>query len=222
MEQIANRIRKLLALAGNNPSAAEREAALKKAHQLLIDHNLEMHDVADKVEEVSAFNANFPFRPSPWIRMIANSVAELYFCKFVFTRYGKASEFKATFIGMRVDADIARVVVESLLRTVKHQGAAHARATGGSEASFKSAAAAEIYWRCKAMMKDAQSEKTPGTALVVQSLYKTRAAEAQAWIDKNMKLGNRPGGKLRLRADESAQAGYALGKSLPLTAKIRN
>ena len=41
-KNIISKIEKLLALAGNNPSEAEAQAALLKAQQLMAEHNLDM------------------------------------------------------------------------------------------------------------------------------------------------------------------------------------
>lgn len=220
MEKVIERIRKLLALAGNNDNAAERESALNKAHQLLLEYNLDMTQVADKIEEVEAFNRSMGFNPSPWIRTIVNSIAELYFCKFVWTRTG-AKSFKATFVGMRVDAEIAQMVSESILKSVMREAHAHSRITGGSVASFKGGAAAKIYHRCRKLIDEAQLDKQPGTALVVQSLYKTRAQESQDWINRNMGELKKPKTKLILRGDEAGQAGARFGDTVSLTAHIK-
>jgi hypothetical protein len=220
MEKIIDKIRKLLALAGNNDSGAEREAALNKAHQLLLQHNLDMSQVADKVEEVSAFNNAMGFNPSPWIRTIVNSIAELYFCKFVWTRTGPKS-FKATFVGMRVDAEIAQMVSESLVKSVMREAHAHNRITGGSVASFKSGAAAKIYYRCRKLIDEAAIDSQPGTALVVQSLYKTRAQEADDWMKAHMGELKKPRSRLILRGDEAGQAGARFGETVSLTAQVK-
>jgi len=44
-EKLAERIRKLLALAGNNPSEAEAAMAMERASALLAEHNLTMAEV---------------------------------------------------------------------------------------------------------------------------------------------------------------------------------
>jgi len=221
MEKIVERIRKLLALAGNNPSEAERESALSKAHALLIEHNLHMHDVADKVEEMAAFDSKFSFRPTPWTRTIVNAIAKLYFCKFVFHRHVKSREFTATFIGMRVDSDIARQVSEAVLTSIKRECQMHVRIVGGGETSFKNAAALAIYHRCEALMAEAQKPSASGNALVVQSLYKTRTAEAEAFAANMFSNLRTTKSKLRIRQDASAQAGSRLGRSVGLTLNVQ-
>ena len=45
MEKIIERIKKLLALSGNNSNEYEREVAMQAAQELLEKHNLEMTDI---------------------------------------------------------------------------------------------------------------------------------------------------------------------------------
>jgi uncharacterized protein DUF2786 len=82
MERIAERIRKLLALANNNPSEAEAAIALERASALMAEHNITVAQVdargtGDKrVEE----KYNAAYRQQTWAREIWSSVSELNFC----------------------------------------------------------------------------------------------------------------------------------------------
>lgn len=219
MEKIIERIRKLLALAGNNPSDAEREAAMQKAHQLLVDHNLQMQDVHTTPEVVEAFVNEMKFRATPWARVIVNHIAQLYFCKFIYSVRG--GKLVATFVGMRVDAEIARMVSESILASVRAQSVTYGATTGGSPGSFRNGASATIAHRCLKLMREAAPVNAPGTALVVQSLYKTRAAEADAWVKQNMGELGKPRSKLNVRHDAAGQAGAAFAQTVSLTAKVK-
>jgi hypothetical protein len=223
MDKIVERIRKLLALAGNNPSDAEREAALSKAHALLVEHNLQMHDVADVVETVAAHDMLVRY-PSTWSRVISGAVAGLYFCKFVYTPHRQNRTYTAHFVGMRTDAEIAQMVANSIIGSVARQAEIHARATGGSVASFKNGAAATVWHRCQKLRAEAeQKQAVPGKALVVQSLYKTRLDEATKWAQNRwpgLGKGKSRGRALDVRYDQAGQAGAAFGQSVSLTAQV--
>jgi Protein of unknown function (DUF2786) len=84
MERVAERIRKLLALANNNPSEAEAAIALERASALMAEHNLTMaqvdaHGTGDeRVEE----KHNAAYRGQTWARLIWGSVAQLNFCMY--------------------------------------------------------------------------------------------------------------------------------------------
>lgn len=219
MNKVIERIRKLLALAGNNPSEAEREAALSKAHALLLEHNLQMHDVAEKVETMDAYDMIVK-HPSTWSRVVSKAIAELYFCKFVYTKTGRS--YTAHFVGMRVDAEVAKMVANNVITSVAYQAQIVARQTGGSVASFKNGAAAAIYWRCEKLRREAeQANAVPGTALVVQSLYKTRAEQAQEWVRHRWGYLGNSKRKLNVRNDEAGQRGAAFGRSINITPQVR-
>lgn len=51
-EQLMNKVNKLLALAGNNPSQSEANAAYTKAQKLIAEYNLNMNEFEDKDEEI--------------------------------------------------------------------------------------------------------------------------------------------------------------------------
>ena len=51
-EQLMNKVNKLLALAGNNPSQQEANAAFAKAQKLIAEYNLDMSELGDKKEEI--------------------------------------------------------------------------------------------------------------------------------------------------------------------------
>jgi hypothetical protein len=86
MERVAERIRKLLALANNNPSEAEAAIALERASALMAEHNLTMaqvdaHGTGDeRVEE----KHNAAYRGQTWARLIWGSVAQLNFCMYYY------------------------------------------------------------------------------------------------------------------------------------------
>ena len=50
-KNIISKIEKLLALAGNNPSEAEAQAAMLKAQKLMAEHNLDLAQFKDKPQE---------------------------------------------------------------------------------------------------------------------------------------------------------------------------
>lgn len=220
MEKIIERIRKLMALAGNNPNEAERDAAMRKAHQLLIEHNLTPTDVIDNPETVAAHSNGTAYRNLPWRRVILTAIAKLYFCKLV-THKGADKKVRASFIGMRVDAEVAQVVADALINSINAEAHLFARTNGGSDVSFKNGAASTIYRRCEDLIKNAQSEKVPGTALVVQSLYQTRAKEAEAFINQTWGELKKAGRGMSTKFDEAAIAGRRYGESVSLHKTVK-
>ena len=232
--KIVDRIRKLLALASNNSSEHEREAALGKAHAMLLEHNLSMSDVAgdDRVDmDVDQMTEGFN-HAKPWSRYICNAIAELYFCKFVWSRTHD-QKMKITFVGTRVDAQVAHAVCQHVLNSVWTEALAFARGNKGRGhthsrmmTDFVNNASASIYWRCKKMVDDAKKGATgesAGRALMVVGLYEKKLDAAQAFIEGKIKLAEpkkvRP---MMLNASGAAAAGSKHGESVRLTMELGN
>jgi hypothetical protein len=82
MEKLAERIRKILALAGNNPNEAEAASAMERASALMAEHNLTMAHVDalgtgdERVEDIHRSEHS----RQTWARSIWHEVAELNFC----------------------------------------------------------------------------------------------------------------------------------------------
>lgn len=59
-EQLMNKVNKLLALAGNNPSQQEANAAFAKAQKLIAEYNLNMDEFKNKKEEIVMMPCEHP------------------------------------------------------------------------------------------------------------------------------------------------------------------
>lgn len=59
-EQLMNKVNKLLALAGNNPSQAEANAAMAKAQKLIAEYNLNMDEFAEEKEQIVMMPCEHP------------------------------------------------------------------------------------------------------------------------------------------------------------------
>lgn len=83
-EKLADRIRKLLALAGNNPSEAEAAAAMERASALMAEHNLTMAKVTTLGTEDERIAADHDGQHArmTWARAIWGAVARLNFCLY--------------------------------------------------------------------------------------------------------------------------------------------
>src|SRR6516165_6134887 len=86
-EKLAERIRKLLALAGNNPSEAEAAIAMERASALLAEHNLTMAEVetlGTDDERIEGTHKSERARQT-WARSLWGAVADLNFCFHCYT-----------------------------------------------------------------------------------------------------------------------------------------
>ena len=85
MENILNKVKKLLALANDSgASEGERDNALRMAHGLLAKHNLDMLDLTRHMQvegREDYMGAGFSMM---WCKYISQSIAKLFFCKYYF------------------------------------------------------------------------------------------------------------------------------------------
>jgi hypothetical protein len=230
MEKTIDRIRKLLALANNNSSEAERQSALAKAHAMLLEHNLSQADIAgdDAVEEtVDAATFGYKFNTSPWSRWICSAIAELYFCKFYWTR-SPSQTLIVTFVGTRADVEVAHSVAKMILSGVWAGALIAAKANmqltaARARTDFTNAAAKTIYWRCKELIKQAKeggTAESDGRALVVVNLYEAKMSAAQAWVDNNVKLAKPRKAVTVNRYSAASEAGREHGAKAQLTMSV--
>lgn len=89
MDRILDRIKKLLALAGNNPSKEEALAAMAKAQAMMLEHKIELADIPDddpeKHEEpiLEEVDIGGNTRTVTWRRSLHMVICEAHFCKAV-------------------------------------------------------------------------------------------------------------------------------------------
>jgi hypothetical protein len=137
MERIAARIRKLLALASNNPSEAEAAIALERASALMAEHNLTMAQVSargsgeERVEE----KHQGAYKRQTWARDIWSAVSELNFCMWCYRSSTRGERLERTddggsirvarevdehtIIGTRSNVETTKAMVEYLTSTVE-------------------------------------------------------------------------------------------------------
>jgi Protein of unknown function (DUF2786) len=139
MERIAERIRKLLALANNNPSESEAAIALEKASALMAEHNLTMAQVEahgsgeERVEE----KHSAAYRGQTWARLVWGGVAQLNFCLYYY-RHNNRGDYgwytkpngkiekgpprevdEHTVIGTRANVETTKAMVDYLISAIE-------------------------------------------------------------------------------------------------------
>lgn len=114
VEEILDKVKKILALAGNNPSEEEAKSAALKAQQLLAKYNLSMKDLGDDAEEKEelVFKSYTTGVDKAWKYGLSAVVAKNFRCRVVW--YGKKM---LSFYGFSTDTEIAYQVFEFLFKT---------------------------------------------------------------------------------------------------------
>ena len=119
-EQIIDRIKKLLALAKNNPSAAEATAAALKAQKLIADNDVSKDELYDEKPEDIAKIESQDIIGKPWAVYLARAIADNFRCQHYFTESGyrgwsgrtRKTGRKAVFVGYETDAEAAQVTAK--------------------------------------------------------------------------------------------------------------
>jgi hypothetical protein len=117
INSLVDRIRKLLALAGNNPSEREAAMAMERASALMAEHNLTMAQVETLGTDDERIEDQFigEHKRQPWVRSIWDAVAELNFCFFVYRVYDE----QYFLIGARANVETTKIMVAYLVQTVE-------------------------------------------------------------------------------------------------------
>lgn len=180
-ERILSRVRKMLALAADaGATEHERDNAMRMAHATLAKYNLDIamvEDAGGKVESEERGILRAVFFGRPWARQVAGSIADLFFCSYICATHKKAKMTQHCFIGRQSNAITARemsaYLVDSVIkesRKFRHHGNAVCR-------SFCIGAANAISRRVDKLIEERSQDKaTPGTSLVLASLYSREAA----------------------------------------------
>lgn len=187
-EKIVNRIKKMMALA-NDPAASdgERENALRMSYALLAKYNLDMGDVQGKPTgpQENREQASGEFYGRPWALSLAQSIGELFFCKYYLIRSPKKDMVFHFFTGKESNAQAALEVTKSLVHSIRTEGNRLMRQKGENvtwRRSFATGAMFKIRDRVKELMAADPAGMATGTALALIDLRGSEKAANELYI----------------------------------------
>lgn len=129
-EQIIDRIKKLLALAGNNANAAEATAAALKAQKLIADNDVSKHELYEKVTDEISEVYSKTYKGNLWSLKLARVIADNFRCQLY--RHHKAeyggSTNQIVFVGYETDAQAATLTFNRLFEIGNRLADAEVRA----------------------------------------------------------------------------------------------
>lgn len=208
---IAQKIRKLLALAEGNKNENERNSAMKLAMELLSKHNLDMAQVADTAEDVDVIEFDARLKLDPWIRTVLQAACTLYYTRFIMRpiyggAYGDRKEWHPTFIGTDENIDCTIEIALWLIQSIKQEGNCYYK-QGYERRSFRVGAADKIYERAKQLI--AEEKQTCGTTASNSLMVLRNQLESanQKYLDK-IDLGT-----FQSRGSYHDREAYGLGQS---------
>ncbi len=224
-ERILDRVRKMLALANDSAaSEGERDNALRMAYNLLAKHNLSVEDVKRRGQpepEEERIDNMFTSWSQPWARTVFHAVAKLFFCNYYTAGKLSSTKLRHIYVGKVSNATTAALMGEYLVTSILRECRRLYRENLSPQSrAFATGAADKIYWRVDALIRE-QGEATPGTALVLASLY---TQEKQSNDAHALALwGELKAGKSRERAKvdrEAYNAGVEFGAKASLNAQL--
>lgn len=106
-EKIISRIEKLLALAGNNPSAEEAQEAMMKAQEMMAKYNLDLSQIKNPSPENKEAVHDYVkgYYNTAWALSLARVICDNFRCNLL-----RASGYGLVIIGLKEDVEICKTV----------------------------------------------------------------------------------------------------------------
>jgi hypothetical protein len=224
-EKIINRIKKMMALA-NDPAASdgERENALRMSYALLAKHNLDLADVQGKPvgPQEAREQEQAEFYARPWALSLAQSIADLFFCKYYIRRSATKDMAFHVFTGKESNAQAALEVAETLIHSIKREASRLMRQKNENATwrrSFATGAMFKIRARVLELMTADPSGMATGTSLALIDLRGSEKAANELYIANQGVTVKVTASKAKKTVNSDAyQAGKEFGSKLNLSA----
>lgn len=207
---IISKIEKLLALAGNNPSETEAQAALLKAQQLMAEHNLDMAQFKDQPQEKKEAVVEYfkGYHNTGWAISLAKVICDNFRCTLM-----RAAGYGLVFVGLKEDVAICRAVftfasqtLDKNMMKLRRQYRKQGLPTDGVSGDYAAGFVAGL----KAKYQEQVEKNNWGLVLVKDALVEQKAQSI-----KDPKAKARSGKKLNRSGDMGLYTkGYLDGKSL--------
>lgn len=213
-EKILARVRNLLSLANNEAaSEAERDTALKIAHDLLAKHELDMEDVEismrDKEDPRGRFSSDG--WGANWAQIVRNSMGKLFRCYYYNGHKINGTRSKYHFVGRESSATTAMYMGDWIVKcTLREADRRYGHRLNPTGRSFCVGVADRLWVRVGEIIKAKQEEFTgAGVALV---LYDVAKREEEANLAFIASLGEPPLIDGKSRSSRVNRNAYEAGK----------
>jgi len=159
--KIISKMKKLMAMAEGSANENESMTAARQLQVLLAKHNISMSELdtpeEDKEEIESSYESH---KCRPWKRVVAISIAKLYFCDMYFCRLGngKSNYF---FVGTETNRTFAMQIFKMVVSSIEKESRKQSKEIYGKEDSsfvnsFWTGAMHRISQRCSDMVEEAK------------------------------------------------------------------
>lgn len=231
-DRILARVRKLLALATDaGATEGERDNAMRMAHATLAKYNLDMAQVeasGQRVEGEQRTEISQAFYGRPWARLVCDSVAKLFFCKYLFIVATKAKHTHHIFFGRHSNAITASEVAKFVVLSIMREAGKRQRENFGDNAwkrSFCTGAALRISQRVEEIQRAAEKADvalgSPGKAVALATVYQQEEEANNQFVEES--LGRKPkqrGGGSKNFIGNAAREGAEFGDTINLNRQV--
>ena len=224
MEKILARIQKMLALANDLAATeGERDNALRMAYNTMAKYNIDMATI----EQSSGKKSDEPRIDFPkvswswaWAKQVNVTVAKLFFCKYYFFEKINGTQITHHFVGRESNAMTAAVMADYIVNSILKEGRAIYKSnTSAPMRSFAVGASHALYRRVEKIIAEKAQEfaATPGTSIVLASLYATEDAENDKHMPANLRTVKSRTSKVQ---GEAYHKGHDYGNSINLDLQV--
>lgn len=241
--KILRRVRKMMKLANDaGASEGERDNAMRMVHATLAKHNLNMSLVAatdESVQEEKRGSLRKAYLGKPWAISISAAIARMYFCHYHYNTMGgnagPTQKAVHVFVGRESNVVTAQEMAQFVVESVNREAQRYQRSIGGRYSDYRAfaqGAMMRIRDRCAKIEEEAKTngvedvptdgevDATPGTALVLASLYQKETEANTAFVAHV--FGELKDGRSQTLAPNAAarQAGKQYGDKVSLHKQV--
>lgn len=223
MDKIINRIKKMLALANDlAASEGERDNALRMAYATMAKHNIDMATVEEASGKAEEARIDFPnvSWSWTWARHVNQIVAGLFFCKYYYFEKINGTQVTHHFVGKESNAMTAAVMADWIVNSIlKEARGLYKSNTSPATRSFCTGAMHALHRRVQEIKaaKEQEFQATPGTAIVLASLYAQEDAANELMMPDDLKYNKGRQTKVQASAYNS---GKEFGDSINLSMQV--
>ena len=219
-ENLIERIKKLLSLASDNPSASEAAAAALKAQKLIADNDVSKEELYEKVEENISEVCSNEFKGNLWALHLARAIADNFRCQ-LFRR--SVQEYTGVhhmvvFVGYETDAQAATLTFNKLFEMGNRLADAEARIARSKYGTARGVRDSFLVGRgdggyVGGIRKELEKQS--------HELMLVRSQEVNDYFEKaTAGCGYVRTGRRRPYSDDSASRGYSAGRDALRSARM--
>lgn len=212
-EKMVDRIKKLLALAGNNPNPNEAKLAMERANKLLKANDMSMTSILDveneEIGESSGKNVQY------WTKHIYNSVSELYHCNYFTSRIPNGRSKQHNVVGTESNRTTTMLICAYLIKSITKESKTYPKY---QQTTFKNGASMGISKTCQDLIDKEEAdtnEVITGTGLVPVDIKLVRVKANTSYTNDKFNLTTG-----RASSARGSQSGYDYGSSLSVNPQL--